>query len=63
VKLGGNWPRYYRYMQTEHPNVDIDAMIDKAFDTTPFITFEYLDKLEENLDTAILELENNPCSR
>jgi hypothetical protein len=56
MKLGGNWPRYYKFMEEQHPGVDIQAMIDKAFDTEPFITLEWLGEFEKNLDEALHEL-------
>lgn len=56
MKLGGNWPRYYRYMQEKHPDVDIEAMIEKSFDLVPFITLEWLDEFEKSLDEALSEM-------
>lgn len=56
MKLGGNWPRYYRYMQEHYPDLDLEAYIDKAFDAEPFITLEWLDEYEKNLDEALNEM-------
>ncbi len=56
IELGGNWPCYYRWMQQNYPDLDIEAYIDKAFDKTKFITLEYLDELEQTLDAALQEM-------